>query len=101
MATVRTAAAGFNAILHVTDPFAIIRALSADLRAFTTDVAMMLRAYQHEMRGRPAYLATGHHELEMRRTGVLSSSLETVSHRSGQAFAVAREAVFDAAFHFG
>lgn len=94
MATVRTTAAGFNAIPHVTDPFAIIR-------AFTTDVAMMLRAYQHEMRGRPAYLATGHYELEMRRTGVLSSSLETVSHRSGQAFAVAREAVFDAALHFG
>ncbi|OEC96174.1 hypothetical protein A9Z06_01555 [Rhizobium sp. YK2] len=101
MTTLRTAATGFNTLLHVTDPFAIIRALGADLRAFTTNVAMMFRAYQHEMRGRPAYLAAGHHQLEVRRTGVLSSGLETMSHRRGQAFAVAGEAVFDAALHFG
>jgi len=101
MATVRTAAAGVNAILHVTDPFAIIRALGADFGAFTTNVAMMFRAYQHEVCSRPAYLATGHHQLEVRRPGVLASGLETVSHRRRQAFAVAGEAVFDAALHFG
>lgn len=101
MATVRTAAAGFNAIRHVTDPLTIIRALGADLCAFATNVAMMFRAYQHEVCSRSTYLATGHHQFEVRRPGVLSAGFETMPHRRRQAFAIAGEAVFDAALHFG
>jgi len=95
MATVRTTAAGFNAIPHVTDPFAIIRALSADLRAFTTNVAMMFRAYQHEMRRGPADLRAGHHQLEMLRLDMFTAGFQAMVHRRGQACAVTAQAIVD------
>jgi hypothetical protein len=81
LTTLRTSAACVHAALHITDPFAIIGTLAANLGAFSANVLMVIATDEHEMSRRPANFGARHHQLEVRRLGMLAAHIQTVPHR--------------------
>src|SRR3982751_5852667 len=85
-------AAHGDALVHATDPLAI-------LGAFAACVPVMRRVDQHEMRRRPAHFGARHHQAEMLGLDVLAAGLEAMVHRGAEAGLVAAHAERDAARH--
>lgn len=100
LAAFGTLAAGIDASLHVTDPFAVVGALAAYFRALAAGVLVVLCTDQHEMGRGAADFGAGHHQLEVFRLRVLAALFESMSHRHGEALAVAGQTVVDALLHF-
>jgi hypothetical protein len=69
------------ALVHVADPFAVLCALFANLRAFATGVLVMRRTEQHEMRGRSANFRAGHHQAKVCWLEMFTAHFEAVRHR--------------------
>jgi hypothetical protein len=98
--TFGTAAACFDAALHVAKSFAVGCTLRADFGAFPAHMLVVRRTDQHEMSRCPADFAAGHHESEVIWLRMFATRFQTMAHRHRQAFPVARQAVIDAGFQF-
>jgi hypothetical protein len=100
LAALGAAPAGLDAFVHVADPLAIVGAFLADFRALAAHVLVVRGIQKHEMRRRPADLGACHHQAEMPRLDVLSSSFQAVGHRRPETRLVALQAFVDAVLHF-
>ncbi|MDP9630351.1 UNVERIFIED_ORG: hypothetical protein J2W85_002425 [Ensifer adhaerens] len=98
-AVLRTATASRYTRLHVSDALTILGALSADFRALSADVLVMLGTDKHEMCRRPADFCASHHQLEMLRLGMPAAHFEAVIHGCRKTFLVAGKALLDARCH--
>ena len=94
-----TFAAGVDAGLHVTDSFAALGAILADIHAFSADMLGVFAVHQHEMGAGPADLRTGQHQPKMLRFNVLAAGLEAMVRSCSKASLVALQAVVDACLH--
>lgn len=84
-----------DALGHVADAFAVLRALGT----FRAEMGVMGRTDQHEMRRCPADLRTRHHQCEVLLPGVGAAHFEAMAHGHRQAGRIAGQAVVDAALH--
>jgi hypothetical protein len=98
-AALGTAAAGFDALLHVAHALTIIGAAQADLGTVGTGTLVVRRFEQHEMGGCPAYFGTGHHQAEMLGLDMFAAHLETMRHGRSQTGLITAQAVVDAVLH--
>ena len=93
------AAASLDAIVHVADPLTFVGAVVADVGAFGAEMLVVRRAQDHDMRGRPAGLRAGQHELDMTRSGMLATLFQAVPCDHAEAGLVAAKAGVHAGLH--
>jgi len=91
--------ARLNALFHLADGFARLRARFANVGAFGADVSVMSGAAQHEVGAGLADLRAVHHQAEVIRLSVLATHFQTVAHRFVQAHTMALRAVLDTLLH--
>jgi hypothetical protein len=101
LAALGAAAARNHALLHVTDPLAIIGALGADFSALAASVLVVGRIQQHEVSRRPANLGACHHQREVVLFDVFAAHFQAMVHRGRETNGVAAKAFVDAGLHLG
>lgn len=99
MATLRAGAAGFDAAVHVAQALALLRAVLADVGTFGTEMLVVGRTQDHDMRRHPAGLRAGQHELNMTRSGMIATLFQAVPCDHAEACLVAAKAGIYAGLH--
>lgn len=94
-------AARLNAVVHITNGFARLRAIFADVGALGANVRVVRRAAQHEIGADGANLRAVEHQTKMVGSDVFSAHFQAVGRGHAQTGGVARLAVLDALLHLG
>ena len=95
-----TSAAGRDAIVHISDALAVVRAGFADFGAQAAHLFVKLALVTHEVGRCRADRGAIDHQPEVLRFDMLAAHLEAVRHRSGEAGLVTGKAGIDAGFGF-